>query len=79
MWDKSSGQIALINCKTLVIDPLLCSLEDGDSSGDTVKEIYRLHIELTLTESVKQGFAKRKELLSLDIQEFILKHEVGHC
>lgn len=74
----TGGQIALINGNVLVVDPLLCSLADGDSSSDTVKEIYRLHIEPTLTESIKQGFVKRAELLSSDIQEFILKHEVGH-
>ena len=74
----TAGQIALINGNVLVIDPVLCSIADGDASSDAVKEIYRLHIAPTLTEQIKHGFSKRRELLSLDIQEFLIKHEVGH-
>lgn len=69
---------AMAMSNTILVDPMLCSLSDGDTGSDAVKNIYNLHIEPTLTPACKQRLEAYKKLLTPQAQAFIFKHELGH-
>lgn len=74
----TAGQIVMTVGNLVIIDPTLCSLADGDSVADTVNGILAQHVEPNLSEHIKKRFAEHKKLLTPTVQEFLIKHEIGH-
>lgn len=71
-------QIAMALNNTVVIDPVVWQGYENDTAAQQVLTIYTQHIACTLTEHARTRIALYKPILTMDAQNFIFKHELGH-
>jgi len=74
----TAEQCTMTMGNTIIIDPICCSVCDGDATIVPVKSIFHQIIEPSLSENTKKRLAAYKEFLTPEAQAFLFKHEVGH-
>ena len=77
-YSYSNEGIAQTMFNTITIDPLLWQGSENDPSGAKVKAILEEHIVPPVPAAQKERMRATYDLLSLPVQRFIFKHELGH-
>lgn len=72
------GAIAMALYNMVIIDPMLWQGVEGDAEFDKVKNILETQVLPGIPEQQKFLQNQIREIISLDVQKFIFKHELGH-
>jgi hypothetical protein len=70
--------LAMTMFDTIVIDPLVYTLFEQDSTAQEAKQVIDTYIMPTRSEEVKRKILQFKTILSPQAQQFIFMHELGH-
>jgi len=74
----TAEQFAMNMGNTIFMDPISCSLCQGDSAAVAVQSVFHQIIEPGLSENVKNRLAAYQQILTPGVQSFFFKHEVAH-
>lgn len=74
----TAEQFAMTMGNTVIIDPICCSVCQNDSASAPVYTVFNQLIEPGLSSNAKKRIVAYKEMLPLQVQSFLFKHELGH-
>lgn len=74
----TNEQIAMAANNTVIIDPIIWHNLNDDQEAIKVKDIFKEHIQPTLTYAQTERIDMIHNILNPAVQRFIFKHELGH-
>lgn len=71
--------IAMTAKNTIIVDPVVWHELEQDNQAKKVADVYQDHVQKTLAADQKARIEQIKMALSVPVQRFIFKHELGHA